>query len=184
MKANPKRSRQGNDGARVFFALLPDAKTRAAIDYHTVQFSPRAGSKVRPENYHITLLFLGIVDRQAIDALCIDCDNIALPPFEMTITDVGWWRKAKILWLAPAQTPPALAQLVNSLVGIAARRKVPVESRDFFPHITLMRKVTSAPQHPIVQPFPWHAESFCLMQSLTHPDGVEYRELASWPLSG
>lgn len=174
-------SSPGNS-TRIFFALLPDSDTRAAIDTHAAQYSPLTGRKVKPENYHITLLFLGAVDVRTIEALCMDCENIHLPSFTVTIARVGWWKKARILWLAPDHTPAPLADLVKTLDAYAARHRLARDRREYFPHITLMRKVADAPQQPLVRPFTWRAESFSLMQSITHPNGVEYRELARWSL--
>lgn len=170
------------DSARLFFALLPDAQATAAIEYHARQYSPGTGRKVSPENYHITLLFLGNVGRQHIDALCQACEGLALPAFTLDITTPGWWKKAGILWLAPEQVPTALTGLHERLAGIAAQRHIACEKRDYIPHITLMRKVVTAPQYPLVKPFTWQAREFSLMQSVTRPDGVQYQELASWPL--
>jgi len=170
------------NGKRVFFALLPDAATIAAIDRHAAQYSPLAGKKVDPANYHITLRFLGHVDQRTLDALRMDCQGLHVPAITMTISDVGWWKKAGILWLGPKQIPDSLQDLVDQLSALAGQRKLPRENRPYVPHITLMRKVMAAPLHPLVKPFTWQADSFSLMESFLHPEGVEYRELESWPL--
>lgn len=174
--------KQKNDHARIFFALLPDSKTLNAIEYHLAQFSPNIGKKVAPDNIHITLLFLGNVDMKNIEALCLDCDSISLPSFSLEISQAGWWQKPKILWLAPEKPVPPLNDLVSALNTAAARRQLPFSNRKYFPHITLMRKVTEAPQYPVIEPFTWTARDFCLMQSITRPEGVQYVELARWPL--
>lgn len=170
------------DTSRVFFALLPDRNTVADINFHLNQFSPETGKKVRPENFHITLLFLGNVTRQHIDALCMDCDSIAVPAIDLTMTTPGWWKKAGILWLAPESIPPSLAKLHDALKTIAARRNLVHDKKEYLPHITLMRKVTAAPAYPVIRPFTWRASSFSLMQSNPRPDGVVYTELGRWPL--
>lgn len=168
---------------RLFFALLPDRDTVAALDYHANQFSPGTAKKVRPENYHITLLFLGNVGRQHIEVLCTECDGIDLPAFELEISTPGWWKKAGILWLAPDSVPAPLASLHAALRAIAGRRRIAVENRPYLPHVTLMRKVSAAPQYPVIKPFTWRADSFSLVQSVTRPEGVKYSEIATWPLA-
>lgn len=170
------------DTARLFYALLPDAGTVEAIDYHAAQFSPGTGKKVRPENYHITLLFLGNVAQRSADALCLDCDSIALPTFAFEINTPGWWQKAGILWLGPDSVPEPLQLLHDTLAAIARRQQLINKSPPYNPHITIMRKVQVAPQYPVIKPFNWQAGSFSLIQSLSLPDGVRYRELMSWEL--
>ena len=180
MKNKEKTSQK--DSARVFFALLPQSHERAAIDSHTAQLSESSGKKVNSTNYHITLLFLGNVNTRKIESLCLDCQDITVPSFELTINQAGWWRKPKVLWLAPKKTPEELSDLIRKLKTITARRQLTVESRKYFPHITLMRKVDQNPEQPLVKPFIWQAHDFSLMESITRPEGVIYKELASWPL--
>lgn len=146
------------------------------------QLAPERGRLVQPDNLHITLLFLGNVDWQTIDALCIDCDTITAPPFSLTIDHAGWWSKPKLYWLAPEQNPPALMSLVSELNKAAKRRKLITETRKYFPHITLMRKVDTLPAPPHFTPFTWPAKEYCLMQSITRREGAQYVELARWTL--
>lgn len=180
-KCQPVRAKPAG-GKRVFFALLPDSDTVAAIEHHAAQYSPLSGRKVPPANYHITLLFLGNVEQRVLDALRMDCRGLHAPAVEMAISEAGWWKKAGILWLGPKQAPIELLGLVDQLNNLAGQRRLPRENRPYVPHITLMRKVSEAPLHPLIQPFTWRADSFSLMESILHPEGVEYRELESWPL--
>jgi 2'-5' RNA ligase len=168
--------------ARLFFALLPDRATQASLEYHANQFSPITGRKVSPDNFHITLLFLGNIDRQFIEPLCLACDSLDMPAFSLEIDTPGWWKKAGILWLAPSETPAPLRELHAALVNIAARSHLVNEKRDYVAHITLLRKVVSAPEYPVIKPFTWRADAFSLMESVTLPDGPRYTELASWNL--
>lgn len=168
---------------RLFFALLPDRETQSAIQWHATQLSPNTGKPVKPDNYHITLKFLGNVDHRTAEGLCMDCDEIDISGFELSITRAGWWNKAKILWLAPESIPSPLSELAKQLDNLASKRKLPAEKKAYFPHITIMRKVAEAPQQPTVKPFTWQAHAFCLMQSFTRPEGAKYTEVARWPLA-
>ena len=174
--------RSGRQTERLFFALLPEPDTAQAIAYHADQLSPVHGRKVKRENLHITLLFLGNVDHAVKDRLCSDCDELTFPTFDIEIDRAGWWKKAGILWLGPKTLPATLKALHDYLLAIACQCRLAVENRPYAPHITLMRKVSQAPPQPVVNPFTWHVKDFSLMQSITHPVGVEYRELMSWSL--
>src|SRR5437667_76833 len=65
---------------RLFYALWPDAATRAALT--RLQLAVR-GRNMRPENFHLTLAFLG---EQPIRSLARN----AQPPEELTIAPVLW----------------------------------------------------------------------------------------------
>ena len=167
---------------RLFFALLPDAETIRAIDYHTHQYSSLTGKKVKPENYHITILFLGNVDEKTHDGVLVACDSIQSGRLTLEIDEAGYWSKQGILWLGPQETSIDLLNLVDETRQAVNRKNLPMKKTQYHPHITLMRNVKTAPQHPLVKPFSWEANSFSLVQSYTHPEGVQYRELACWPL--
>src|SRR5690606_2753720 len=81
---------------RLFFALLPGPAEQRAIARHAAQLSPDAGSKVRPENWHLTLHFLGAVPQDKVEAPCLDVDTLALPGFAFTVDVCHWWEKAGI----------------------------------------------------------------------------------------
>jgi len=173
---------KGRETSRLFFGLLPGAEAIRSIQFHVDQCSEVTGKKVIADNFHITLLFLGNIENSTINNLCAECDNISASSIELTINEAGFWSKPGILWLGPEIIPAELLSLVGSLRKIARDRKLNPGKNKYHPHITLMRKVLSAPQQPIVKPFNWHAGSFSLVKSHTHPDGVQYQELASWPL--
>ena len=62
------------------------------------------GRRVPPENFHITLVFLGNVEEQAIAALTGAAEGMGIPGFRLQINHGGWWKRAKVAWLAPAYT--------------------------------------------------------------------------------
>lgn len=173
---------RSSSSARLFFALLPDKPARLAIEQHVAQLSPEAGRKVTPDNWHITLHFLGEVPLDKIDVLGLDCDAISHPAFTLNIDRSSWWQKAATFWLGPSESPPPLLGLVRQLSSSAAKRKLTMEKRKYIPHVTLMRGVYDPPQGVIVRPFEWQAREFCLMQSENTSEGVKYRKLESWPL--
>ncbi len=116
------------------------------------------------------------------DGLLIASDSIQPGHFELEIDEAGYWSKPGILWLGPRETPINLLNLVDKTRQAAGSKNLSMKKSKYHPHITLMRNVKTAPQHPVVKPFTWKANSFSLVQSYTHPEGVQYRELASWPL--
>ena len=45
-----------------------------------------------------------------------------------------------------------------------------------------MRKAMRGPTRPDIPPLAWRADSFVLVESLTLPEGVQYRVVRRWPL--
>jgi 2'-5' RNA ligase len=56
------------------------------------------------------------------------------------------------------------------------------ETRAFQAHVTVARKVRTAPATAAIAPVPWPARDFCLVESTAAPAGSEYRVIARWPL--
>jgi 2'-5' RNA ligase len=96
---------------------------------------------VPPENYHITLRFIG--ETPAYKAEEIDLALAALRgrAFPMTLAGVGTLEKAgrvSALW-AGVERNPALEHLQGKIETALQRAGVPRERRRFAPHVTLAR---------------------------------------------
>lgn len=165
--------------ARLFFALWPDESLRRALADFQQALPLRSGRRVAAENLHVTLRFLGAVPQADIAALRAAAGAIRATPFRLELSRLGLWRKSGIVWLAPAQTPPPLHDLVRRI-----NRLPGPPPTDYHPHVTLLRKAAHAPPDLGFPPFLWRAEAFHLVESLTRAEGPEYRLLASWPLRG
>ena len=140
------------------------------------------GRRVPPENFHITLAFLGNVDEQDIPELVDASAGLRIRCFPLQIDCCGWWKRAKVAWLAPAHTPEPLLELVRQIHRLSRMAGLSVDERDYHPHLTIARKLT----HPITnrsfEPLHWDIRSFCLVESVTHEKGARYQVVHSWPL--
>jgi 2'-5' RNA ligase len=61
---------------------------------------------------------------------------------------------------------------------------IALDPRPYQPHLTLFRKVNQLPRDLPEPDFDWPISDFRLVESLTHPEGVRYQSLQSWPLIG
>ena len=52
-----------------------------------------------------------------------------------------------------------------------------------YPHLSLARKARDVTDSATVKPVLWSVTAFSLIQSVTHPSGPEYQELATWHLT-
>lgn len=168
---------------RLFFALWPEDELRKSLMRMTQRVLDKRGKRVRPENLHLTLVFLGSVT--ASQRACAEAvaDTIAGEAFVLQLEQIGHWPRPRIVWLAPQKTPGALIALVQQLrQGLTACGYQP-ETRPYRAHMTLARKVAGHFPANQVAPSVWPVEHFCLVQSVTDPGGAQYQVLRTWPLA-
>ena len=169
---------------RLFFALWPDDATRQLLAKVARKYVRGRGRLVAAANIHLTLIFLGPVDRDC--AACIErvADGIRAAPISLVLECLGHWPKPRIAWSGSACTPVALASLVAALGNGLADCGFASESRPYQAHVTLARKVGGRFESRTHKPIVWEAREFCLVRSLTHRDGVVYQPLKRWALTG
>lgn len=164
---------------RLFFALWPDHKTRLQCWEITRQLSQAGLRLVRPENLHVTLVFVGAVDPRTEAALIESADSIT--PFKLSINfnQISYWPKPGILCLTGQALDSKLQTLVSSLARSCESRGIKVDQRPYAPHITVARKAKAASACEF-EPFVWHADSFCLVQSISGSNGSIYQVIREW----
>ena len=167
---------------RLFFALWPDDGVRARLSEQARLLPINTGRRVPPENFHITLVFLGNVEEQAVAALTGTAKGMGIPRFCLQINHCGWWKRAKVAWLAPAYTPEPVLELVRQLNHQSRLAGLPVDERDYNPHLTIARKLTRPLKPCTFEPIHWDVRKFCLVESVTYEKGARYRVLQSWAL--
>lgn len=168
---------------RLFFALWPDEDVIKNIKQHALKhFFECQGKIVKQHNWHITLAYFGASDSTTQRCLEEQAEKISGQPFELELSTCGYWKRPKVAWLAPTKTPDALKQLTHELQAIIEPCGYKVESREFLPHITLVRKAKSQPVVSEINPINMKISKFCLVESNSSPNGVEYKILKSWDL--
>ena len=168
---------------RLFFALWPDDEVRSRLLEQARLLPINTGRRVPPENFHITLLFLGNVEEQAIPELTDAAQALSISGFSLQIDQAGWWKRAKVAWLAPAYTPEPLPELVRQLNHQARLAGLPVDERDYSPHLTIARKLTRPLKPCTFEPIHWNVREFCLVESVTHEKGARYQVMQSRALA-
>ncbi len=132
-----------------FFAVRPDAPTRAAIlaacaawrREHRAIEGLRWSSEGR---LHYTLRYLGHVDPARLDELCAigRAATSGVAPFEVAIEHVGAFPSeahAKVVWLGAGAGSATLAALAHDLDTRVGPLGFPPDERAFTPHLTLAR---------------------------------------------
>lgn len=129
---------------RLFLAINFDARTREHIlaAQRRLQEVGR-GKFPRPENLHLTLVFLGELAPQREAAIREAMDSVSVPAIRLVFDRTGRFRRedGDLWWLGLAPNG-ALTTLQKELSDSLRSRGFILESRRFSPHITLARQVT------------------------------------------
>lgn len=103
---------------------------------------------ISPENYHITLRFIGDVDHHTADEILDALDHgPVIDPFPITLSHLGVFgsNKPRALYAGIEPSEP-LARLQAGQERLLQRVGVPADGRKFVPHVTLARlRDTAAP---------------------------------------
>ena len=150
---------------------------------HTNSQGPAQPYAVPAANFHITLSFLGEINHRQHEALVYELDQLVSEPFSLTLDATGLWNGPKILFASPTDAPKALGELAKLSRKAARKAAIEVESREYKPHVTLVRKATSSLPLPLYSPnVDVHVSAFHLFESVSTPQGVIYPIRQSWPL--
>lgn len=166
---------------RLFFALWPDEEVVRKIKQHAIKyFSGCQGKILSKDNWHITLAYLGSSDDKTQTCIEEQAAKIKAQPFELSLSTCGFWKKPAVAWLAPLDVPEELRQLALDIQHKLIRCEYKPEDSDYKPHVTLVRKAKQLPSINEIQPISWLVNKFCLVESKTEPEGVNYIVLKTW----
>src|SRR5687768_13157714 len=145
------------DGARLFFALWPDADTaRKLADCAPPELDPHR--RVPAEHLHLTLLFLGAVARTSQPRIRQVAGLLRASRFTLLLDQIGQYPRAQVVWLGASATPPQLHALAVGLrSSLTPLMPLPPE-RELVPHLTLARRNHIAGRLPAVAPVAWHVD--------------------------
>jgi 2'-5' RNA ligase len=170
--------------ARLFFAAWPAPEIQQALGKLALGLQPRCGGRAIPaRNIHLTLVFLGDIDRARLPRLESLARAVAAPRFELAVDRAGYWRRNRIVWAGVARCPPAALSLVEQLAAAAAGEGIELERRPYVPHITLLRDARRAPAQAALPVIPWPVTRFALVESVARDRGRLYEPLREWPLA-
>jgi len=174
---------------RLFVAIRPPAPVRdALID----AMEGVEGARWQDEDaLHLTLRFVGEVDRPAANDLAGQLGQIESPPFDLRVAGVGTFERKGMphaLWarVTPAEPLEALRQKIERACDLAGLGR---ETRRFTPHITLARLNRSSgaiggwlAARGDLAAGPWRVEDVILYESHLGHAGAYYEAVARYPL--
>ncbi|MEO6117959.1 MAG: RNA 2',3'-cyclic phosphodiesterase [Methylotenera sp.] len=170
--------------ARVFFALWPEVLVRQALHTLATEYQSRCeGRATGADSLHMTLLFLGEVERTRLPQLIQTADKVSVPPFGFVLERLSFWLHNRIAYATSLVAVPTLDQLVTALQQELLAAGFLFENDEFNPHVTLLRCVGHVLESQAITPIRWWVDSFVLMESVMTNQGVRYQVLQKWPLS-
>jgi 2'-5' RNA ligase len=144
------------------------------------------------EQLHLTLRFVGEVERPAADDLADALSRIRTPSFAARIAGVGRFeqRNSGALWAGVEPKAP-LAGLAAKIERVCQQVGLEPERRAFFPHITLARwkgrrtreVADFLERHRGLSSEPFDVTEFILFESRLSRHGAHYEPVARYPLA-
>jgi 2'-5' RNA ligase len=144
------------------------------------------------QQLHLTLRFIGEVERPLGEDIAAALATIRPPSFELRIRGTGRFeqRKSGALWAGVEPRAP-VAALAAKVERICQSAGLEPERRAFHPHITLARWkgrrsreiATFLDRTRGLTSEPFTADRFILFESRLSRHGAHYEEVASYPLA-
>ena len=153
------------------------------------------GRAVQPENFHITVAFLGQHPEPVIEDIHLALEAIRIPAFNVTLKGVGLFGcdRPRVLY-AQVEPEPALNHLRKKAMKVARACRLQLPRERYSPHVTLARfgRGLDDAQVQEIQDFaarrldftagPIIVDGFRLYRSTLGRNGPVYDALANYPL--
>ena len=174
---------------RLFIAIRPPEEVRDLL-IDAMDDSP-ALRWVGDEQLHLTLRFIGEVERPVANDIAAALDRIRSPAFELRVSGVGKFdkRNGGALWAGVEPKAP-VAGLAAKVERALQQAGLEPEHRAFSPHITLARwnrrnsEAVDAflTRNADLRSDPFEVDRFILFESKLSRHGPHYEEVAGFEL--
>ena len=175
---------------RIFTGLeLPDEISQSLA---TLRGGLPGARWIDPEDYHLTLRFIGDVDDVVAHEVASLLGKISRPPLELRFDGLSSFggRRPRAVIATLAQTT-ALMELQAEHERLMQRVGLEPEGRKFTPHVTLARLRDSSSRQvadylatrPFLAPLPFRVSRFVLFSARASVGGGPYLVEAAYPLA-
>lgn len=174
---------------RLFVAIEPPPEIKAVL---LGTMGGIAGARWQDEaQLHLTLRFIGEVDRHQANDIAAALQTLRYPPFDIAISGVGTFDTRGLIHTLWAGVTPhdALTTLHNKVNRTLRTVGIPPDPRAYAPHITLARLNRSTgpldgflTQHAGLATAPFRVGDACLYESQLTADGAVYDIVERYPL--
>lgn len=175
---------------RLFIAIRPPEPVRDQL-IDAMDESPSL-RWVGDEQLHLTLRFIGEVERPLANDVADALAQIRFPAFDLRIVGVGRFerRNGGALWAGVEPRKP-VAELAAKIERACSSAGLEPERRAFHPHVTLSRWNRSSAdiaadferRNSALSSEPFAVDRFILFESHLSRHGAHYEEVAVYPLA-
>lgn len=172
---------------RLFVAIRPPAPIRTQL---LGLMAGVPGARWQDDaQLHLTLRFIGAVDRHQANDIADALDAVRFAPFDIALDGAGWFDRRGVidtLW-AGVQPRDPLTHLHHKIDRACVASGVDAETRAYLPHVTLARfnraggDVTSfLAHHAALTSAPFRVQEFALYESHMGHGGSSYLPIARY----
>lgn len=182
----------GSDRVRAFLALpLPEGQ-RGLLAAHVEDCARLAPDYrwVPAANLHLTLRFLGSLEKARLEQLRERLREVRRPAFELGLDGRGSFgprATPRVVWLGVGSGREGCAALAGEVEKACAAVGLEWEERPFRAHVTLARARPASSRLPELPPpprlEPWTVSGFVLYESRLGGRAATYLELERFPLT-
>ena len=174
---------------RVFIAAPLPTDIRFVLNEH---LSPLdiPGKKVAPDNWHITLRFLDVIDQVTYERFLSRVFPLRETAFDISLDGFGAFprpARASVVYAAIGRGERSLALLNEQAEDAAQASGLVAEERPFHPHLTLSRVRPPVDVRHLMDEevrFSWRCQELILYRSILGRGGARYEPLESLNLIG
>jgi 2'-5' RNA ligase len=178
---------------RAFFGLpVPEAQRKELEPYLAACAASAPGFRWVPAaNLHLTVHFIGTVERAIVEGIADRLAQRPLGGFELRLGGMGTFKRGRlvrVVWLQVSSGVAAARELAEQVEMECVGAGLAAEARPFQPHLTLARARArdGAPLPPLPDPpplEPWRAGELVLYRSQLGRAGSVYEPLRAIRLS-
>jgi RNA 2',3'-cyclic 3'-phosphodiesterase len=174
---------------RLFIGIDPHSAIKSAL--LSMQGGISGARWQSEDQMHITLRFIGDVDRHMANDIAATLTRIQHPAFDVQLSGVGTFdRRGTIHTLFAGITPLGPLHILHKKVDhLLVMLGLPVDSRAFVPHLTLARLNQSSGtlahfliDHGKLSSAGFTVHNICLYESILARDGAHYNIIERYPL--
>ncbi len=180
---------------KLFFGIPLSERLRRRVGRDVAEWEKYPLFLTRPDNLHVTVLFLGFVKPEAIFDISETAREICagIEPFDMTFSEIALApdsSDAKMIWLLG--DPSEELRTLRTGFERAFTEKL-AENKSFRPHVTLARlkrsqwnmlPSESKPAFPVKAAFSEPVSSVVLFESVSSGANRQYLPMEEFPLGG
>lgn len=188
------------EGVRSFIAIEIPPSLRNLLENLQRDLKKADGDVrwVRPEGIHLTLKFLGSIEKGEVEKISRALESIATAwrPFELNFHGLGCFpgfRSPRVIWVGLNQGVGSITSLQHAIEESLAKEGFAREDRAFTPHLTIGRVRSQKGKEPLLRAIEmkkdvalggfWTRE-ITFFRSELHPKGAIYTKMGIFPMKG